>query len=300
MSSTAGLVVYALDPARTAAFYATVVGLETTERTENFVVLDSPALQLVVVRIAAEIAHEISLDDPPKRREDTPLKPLLPVRSLAEAREAARAAGGVVDAPDREWQFGGWRVCDGHDVEGNVFQVREPLGGRRVDDSPAAVRSFADDELPAFRQRSITSFVDALADAEGRSRDELRDRAAEQFDRRLPDGYATPNTWVLHVLDDDGRDVGLLWLGPQPGNPNVLYVNNVEIDADSRGRGYGRRAILRAEEIAREAGFDWVGLNVFGSNRAARALYDSLGYQTVATHMTKHVGTPTPSGTTQR
>jgi hypothetical protein len=30
-----------------------------------------------------------------------------------------------MNAADREWEFEGAKVCDGHDPEGNVFQLRQ-------------------------------------------------------------------------------------------------------------------------------------------------------------------------------
>jgi hypothetical protein len=52
---------------------------------------------------------------------------MLPVTSIHSAREAAVALGGWVDATDHEWKFQNCLICDGHDPEGNVFQVREFL-----------------------------------------------------------------------------------------------------------------------------------------------------------------------------
>lgn len=282
----AGLVIYAVDPQRLSDFYAAVTGLAVTETEPGYVSLESPAVQLVLVRVPAEIAATIELTDPPERRETTPLKPLLAVADLEAARQAAVAHGGVVDPAATEWQFQRWRVCDGHDPEGNVFQLRQPVAPA-ADQRPAAVRPFAPEEFPAFRERSITAFVEALAAAEGRPEAEFRDGAAEQLDRMLPEGLATARTWVLHVLDDAGRDVGLLWLGPHQRRSDALYVNNVEIDPEHRGRGLGRRAMLAAEQIAREAGATAIGLNVFGQNVRARAMYEALGYRLTAAGMTK-------------
>ena len=45
--------------------------------------------------------------------------------------------------------------------------------------------------------------------------------------------------------------------------------------------------MLAAEPVVREAGFVKLGLNVFGDNEAAHALYLSLGYQPIATQMIK-------------
>lgn len=38
------------------------------------------------------------------------------------------ALAGVVDPPERAWTFGGYLRCDGHDPEGNPFQLREAVG----------------------------------------------------------------------------------------------------------------------------------------------------------------------------
>ncbi len=62
--------------------------------------------------------------DPPVRREDAAIKLMFPVPSIGDARALAARLGGELNPPDREWQFGAYRVCDGHDSEGNVFQVR--------------------------------------------------------------------------------------------------------------------------------------------------------------------------------
>jgi predicted enzyme related to lactoylglutathione lyase len=125
VSARPGVVVYAKDVAAVAAFYESVAGLVVAEVAEGHVALVSDALELIVVGIPAELAGTIEIARPPQRREGTPIKPVLPVASLALARERARSAGGVLDGADCEWRWGGALVCDGHDPEGNVFQLRE-------------------------------------------------------------------------------------------------------------------------------------------------------------------------------
>ena len=72
-------------------------------------------------------------------------------------------------------------------------------------------------------------------------------------------------------------------------DPNAVFVFDIEIVADARGRGLGRSAMLAAERFALDLGRKAVGLNVFGPNETARRQYDSLGYQVVSTSMTKHL-----------
>lgn len=121
----AGAVVYAKDVAAMEAFYRHVAGLEVTETQSGHVVLESPTFQLVVLQIPEVIAASVKIDTPPKRRTQTPIKPVFPVESLAAARTAAANHGGELNPPEREWEFQGCRVCDGHDPEGNVVQLRQ-------------------------------------------------------------------------------------------------------------------------------------------------------------------------------
>lgn len=123
-SSTAlSAVVYAGDLDRVTDFYAAVIGLTVDERADGFAVLVGAGLELTVVAIPDECADVVA--SPPARREDTPIKVVFTVERIATSRAVAAAQGGVIDDPDREWEFRGLRRCDGHDPEGNVFQVAE-------------------------------------------------------------------------------------------------------------------------------------------------------------------------------
>lgn len=111
--------------------------------------------------------------------------------------------------------------------------------------------------------------------------------AASQFATLFPDGAPAEGQHVMHVVEA-GEVVGLLWMGrPFSGAEDTWYVFDVVIDAAHRGRGLGRAAMELAEEWTRAHGGTRVGLNVFGPNTVARALYDSLGYQVAATAMYK-------------
>jgi predicted enzyme related to lactoylglutathione lyase len=123
----AGAVIYAKDLTRVSAFYADALGFPVTHSEPDYVVLGSPTFQLVIVAIPVHIAEAIDVTEPPARRSDTPIKLVFTVASIDAARASAAARGGELDPPEREWQFQGFQVCDGHDPEGNVVQFRERL-----------------------------------------------------------------------------------------------------------------------------------------------------------------------------
>ena len=120
-----GAVLYVKDVKRVVAFYAGVVGLAVHHMADDHVVLESPIFQLVVIRIPRDIAAAIEIQDPPVRRERTPIKIAFNVERIADARAAAARLGGGLNASASQWRFGSSNVCDGYDPEGNIFQVRE-------------------------------------------------------------------------------------------------------------------------------------------------------------------------------
>ncbi|MET1079652.1 MAG: hypothetical protein ABWY06_16705 [Pseudomonas sp.] len=125
MPFAGGAVIYAKNTRTISSFYAEIAGLQVTHAEHDHVVLEAGAFQLVIVALPAQLAAAIHVATPALPREDTAIKLVLPVASLAIARQMAPALGGQLKPPEREWQFQGTRVCDGHDPEGNVLQFRE-------------------------------------------------------------------------------------------------------------------------------------------------------------------------------
>ncbi len=123
----AAAVLYAMDLGRMRAFYEAVLGWEVVHAGDDHAILETAAFQLILQAIPASIAETIESASPPERRTETPIKLVFPIDSIREARDAAAAHGGELDAPEREWRFRTDRVCDGHDPEGNVVQFRERM-----------------------------------------------------------------------------------------------------------------------------------------------------------------------------
>lgn len=128
MMNPFGAVLFVTDVPRITTFYAAVTGLAVTETGDGWARLGSGAFELVVHGIPPHIAETFTISTPPQRREDAAIKLIFPVASIADARATAARLGGELNAPDREWALGSMRVCDGHDPEGNVFQLRMANG----------------------------------------------------------------------------------------------------------------------------------------------------------------------------
>ena len=144
-------------------------------------------------------------------------------------------------------------------------------------------------EFATWRADAVESFAADLAQALGRPLEAARVRAAAQFDEELPDGLATAGHWLFVINDSDGVEVGTVWLGPHPHRPGAGFVYDLVIAERMRRRGFGRAAMLAAEEVLRSAGMTEVGLNVFGFNDSARRLYESIGYDVTSIQMRKAI-----------
>jgi predicted enzyme related to lactoylglutathione lyase len=123
---TAGAVVYVRSLADVSQFYAGLLGFDVVESEADHVVLESPSFQLVV--LASRSASSVEIASPPVRRTGTPVKLVFVVPSIAASRATAASLGGELNPPEREWRFQQFVVCDGHDPEGNVFQIRQHAG----------------------------------------------------------------------------------------------------------------------------------------------------------------------------
>jgi len=121
-----GVVIFAKDKARVAAFYRRTLDLQGFEDSASAEVLRGHGLEVVVHAIPAKIATDIHLTEPPQVREDTPIKPTFVVASLAAVRAGAQETGGFLKPVQGAWHFRGATVLDGHDPEGNVLQFKQP------------------------------------------------------------------------------------------------------------------------------------------------------------------------------
>ena len=160
-----------------------------------------------------------------------------------------------------------------------------------IEDPQVRLRPVTEDEFVAFRARAVPEYAAELA----RSRRMPEEKALASSEQTLPSSLAELRAQPHQTLDrvtSLGEDVGWLWLAPDEHSPDTLFVYDVEIDEPYRGRGLGRAAMLAAEEVARQAGFTTIALNVFGWNTRAESLYRSLGYQVQSTQLAKPLGEP--------
>jgi ribosomal protein S18 acetylase RimI-like enzyme len=109
-----------------------------------------------------------------------------------------------------------------------------------------------------------------------------RERARQGTARFLPDGPATAHHHLVVAENAAGEVVGNAWIGPDPrqgaGTADAAWLYDINVFPAFRRRGYGSAILTAAEELVAREGWTSLGLNVFGDNEAAIALYRRSGY----------------------
>lgn len=119
----AGALIYARDLQRLSGFYQALLGMRLLKADAEHHVIESADLQLIIHAVPPHIAATFTLSSPPKPREEQAIKLFFTVPSLAAAAGMASSLGGAVFG--QEYQGPGFKVRNGYDPEGNIFQVRQ-------------------------------------------------------------------------------------------------------------------------------------------------------------------------------
>jgi predicted enzyme related to lactoylglutathione lyase len=124
-TSNVRAVLFAKDLKGVATFYHEALGMRVTSSDEYHSVLDCHGFELVVHQIPKQIADNITIDRPPKRRISGTIRLDYPVKSIGESRKAARSLGGDIDDAPPAWADRDANFYFGFDPEGNQFGVSQ-------------------------------------------------------------------------------------------------------------------------------------------------------------------------------
>jgi ribosomal protein S18 acetylase RimI-like enzyme len=144
-------------------------------------------------------------------------------------------------------------------------------------------------EYEAFLARLIPEYAADNVRAGYWDPSEALEKSRKQTEELLPQGLQTRDHY-LYTLYEGDEAVGSIWLRAEMDRPGKSgFIFDVRIDEKFRGKGYGRQIMLLIEEKARGLGLRSLGLHVFASNRAARNLYESMGYEVSSLNMIKNL-----------
>lgn len=99
----------------------------------------------------------------------------------------------------------------------------------------------------------------------------------------LPFYFAREQGWMIR--DERGAMAAIMYLRRDDRHGvRVLHIDEISVDASHRGRGYARRLMQLAEDVARDERFPFLKLAVTVANTPAVTLYHRLGYEEAPHH----------------
>jgi ribosomal protein S18 acetylase RimI-like enzyme len=88
------------------------------------------------------------------------------------------------------------------------------------------------------------------------------------------ESYGKGSVWVLG--DEHGYVQAALLRDSRAIHPDTLYIENIEVKSDRRGRGHGRALYLKAESFAENIGAEWIQID---SEAEAVGFWAEMGFR---------------------
>ncbi|RWZ54730.1 GNAT family N-acetyltransferase [Halobacillus fulvus] len=93
-------------------------------------------------------------------------------------------------------------------------------------------------------------------------------------------------SYFFFLAKVERKPVGYLWLEHRTYEENVfksaytsLYVHQISLNEEERGKGYGRQMMEHVETVAQEIGADEIELDYWVENKEAKRFYERNGYR---------------------
>jgi ribosomal protein S18 acetylase RimI-like enzyme len=136
-------------------------------------------------------------------------------------------------------------------------------------------------EYTNYVKRLIPNFAEELGRTGELSKDEALIKSNQIVGELLPRGLETENHFLFNLKSGaDDQIVGILYFALQEsGSDRSVFIYDIEIYDQFKGKGFGTEVMRSAEDLARDHGAVEIWLHVFANNTAANCLYTKLGYK---------------------
>lgn len=142
-----------------------------------------------------------------------------------------------------------------------------------------------------YLQRAIPAYAQDNVDSGRWDESDALERSKNAHDDFLPDGVETEDHYLFNIQETDGdNEIGYIWVRVEENvRTTSAFIYDLEIYEAHRRRGYAKAALAEIETVVADLGATSLGLHVFHHNKAALALYNSVGFQTMSHNMQKAI-----------
>ena len=148
------------------------------------------------------------------------------------------------------------------------------------------LRRMNSNEFQKYFSSAIENYAKEKVLSKNWSQEEAMDKARQEYEALLPNRERSDYNYIFTVLHES-QAIGMIWLEHKIDDKG--FIRDIRISEKYQGRGFGKEVMKHIEAVGRERGVKKLGLHVFGHNKAARNLYENLGYQTTNLMMIKEI-----------
>ena len=151
------------------------------------------------------------------------------------------------------------------------------------------LRAMNPGSFAAYKAAEVASFAEEGVSSGRWLAEGATERSLAEFDELLPQGLATPDNYLLEIVEPESNDtVGYVWFAAEERNSQqVAFIYDIQVLPEHRRRGHAKRALHALESLVAELGLVRVSLHVAGKNIEAQALYLQLGFAVMGISMSK-------------
>jgi len=138
-----------------------------------------------------------------------------------------------------------------------------------------------------FYEKTKTSYAEDIAISRGFSLKDSMVSASEQMNELLSAGIETSDNNFYDIICNNER-IGWLWIAlKEQFNIKTIFIYDIFIEENCRGKGRGRMALEKLEDVAKKININRIGLHVFRHSQNAFKLYKKMGYMEKGISMRK-------------
>jgi ribosomal protein S18 acetylase RimI-like enzyme len=160
-----------------------------------------------------------------------------------------------------------------------------------ADKSSVKLLPISEEDFRRYLKSEILEYAKEKVKSGNWEEREAFDLSTKSFRNLLPGGRETSGHSIMSIVDSISKDkVGVLWVEWNNKEHNASFIWDIIIYDNFRRKGYGSAALKQLEKMAVEKGSSGISLHVFGHNKAAISMYESLGYYATNIIMKKDIG----------
>lgn len=150
-----------------------------------------------------------------------------------------------------------------------------------------SLKPITEEAFKAYMKVALLEYAAEKKKGENLTDEQALKVASDSFHQLLPNGISSPDQFLFSIVDDHSNILGTVWLGQKKLPRPHVWIYDIVLNPDARGRGYGRKTMALIEAEVLKLGVKSIGLHVFGHNTVAQSLYEKAGFRTTNRIMVK-------------